>query len=169
MNLLFHDWIGALHLFASVVALASGTQVLWMKKGTHLHRKVGYVYSLSMLVMIGTAFGIYRLFGGFGIFHIAAVVSTVTLAGGMLPVLFKKPRNYMALHFSFMYWSVIGLYAAFVSEMLTRIPESPFFSMVGLATFAVMIVAQIGFFKYRKKWQQEFASPAKEENKLVHH
>ena len=29
-------------------------------------------------------------------------------------------------HFTFMYFSVIGLYAAFASEILTRIPE-PFF------------------------------------------
>jgi uncharacterized membrane protein len=158
MNLLFHDWIGGVHLFASVVALASGTQVLWMKKGSRLHRQVGYVYSISMLVVIVTAFSIYRLFGGFGIFHIAAIISFVTLLGGMLPILLKRPgKSYLSLHFSFMYWSVIGLYAAFISEVLTRIPETPFFGMVGMATLGVMICAQIFFFRYRKKWQQEFA------------
>jgi len=170
MYLLFHNWIGAVHLFASVIALASGTQVLWMKKGSQLHRQIGYVYCASMLVVIVTAFSIYRLFGGFGVFHIAAIVSFVTLMGGMVPVLLKKPhKSYIALHFSFMYWSVIGLYAAFVSEMLTRIPESPFFGMVGLATFAVMIVAQLCFMKYRKKWQRQFTSQEEKEEKLVHH
>jgi uncharacterized membrane protein len=170
MYLLFHNWIGAVHLFASAIALASGTQVLWMKKGSQLHRQIGYVYCVSMLVVIGTAFGIYRLFGGFGVFHILAIVSFVTLLGGMVPVMLKKPhKSYVALHFSFMYWSVIGLYAAFVSEMLTRIPESPFFGMVGLATLAVMITAQIFFIRYKKKWLREFASPEKEENELVHH
>jgi len=170
MNLLFHDWIGGIHLFASVIALASGTQVLWMKKGTHLHRQIGYVYTASMLGVIITAFSIYRLFGGFGLFHILAIVSFVTLLSGMLPLMLKKPvKNYMSLHFSFMYWSVIGLYAAFVSEMLTRIPESPFFGMVGLATFAVMIIAQLFFFKYRKKWQRTFGLQKKEEKKLIHH
>lgn len=168
MNL-FHDWIGAAHLFASVVALASGTQVLWMDKGSRLHKQVGYVYCASMLVLITTAFGIYRLFGGFGVFHILAIVSSVTLLSGMLPVLMKKPASsYMSLHFSFMYWSVIGLYAAFVSEMLTRIPESPFFGMVGIATFVVMIIAQLLFSKYKKSWQQQFPSQG-EEKKLVNH
>lgn len=90
MYLLFHDWIGAIHLFASVVALATGTQVLWMKKGTQLHRQIGYVYSVSMLVVIATAFSIYRLFGGFGIFNVLAIVSFVTLLGGMVPVLLKN-------------------------------------------------------------------------------
>lgn len=168
MYLLFHDWIGALHLFASIVALATGTQVLWMKKGSQLHRQIGYVYCASMLVVIVTAFSIYRLFGGFGVFHIAAIVSFVTLVAGMLPILVKKPHHYMSLHLSFMYWSVIGLYAAFVSEMLTRIPESPFLGMVGLATFSVMLSAQIFFIRYRKKWQQQFASQEKKENELIH-
>ena len=170
MYLLFHDWIGALHLFASIVALATGTQVLWMKKGTQLHRQIGYVYCASMLVVIITAFSIYRLFGGFGIFHILALVSFVTLLGGMVPLLLKKPqKSYIALHFSFMYWSVIVLYAAFVSEMLTRIPESPFFGMVGLATLAVMITAQIFFNRYKKKWLRKFTSQATKENELIHH
>jgi uncharacterized membrane protein len=170
MDLLFHDWIGGLHLFASVVALASGTQVLWMKKGTRMHRQIGYVYSASMLGVIITAFSIYRLFGGFGLFHILAIVSFATLLSGMLPLMLKQPINrYISLHFSFMYWSVIGLYAAFVSEMLTRIPESPFFGMVGLATFAVMIVAHLFFYKYRRKWQKAFASQAEDEKKLIHH
>lgn len=170
MYLLFHNWIGAVHLFASVVALATGTQVLWMDKGTQLHRQIGHVYCASMLVVIITAFSIYRLFGGFGVFHILAIVSFVTLLAGMLPVLLKKPRNsHIALHFSFMYWSVIGLYAAFVSEMLTRIPESPFFGMVGIATFVVMIIAQILFIKYKKSWQQQFNSQEEEEKKLVNH
>jgi len=165
MNLLFHDWVGALHLLASVIALASGSLVLWMDKGGRLHRQIGYVYTGSMLVVIMTAFSIYRLFGGFGIFHIAAVVSFVTLLGGMLPVILKKPvHNYLSLHYSFMYWSVIGLYAAFVSETLTRIPESPFYGMVGVATFAVMLSAQIFFVKYQKKWYKEFTV----EKKIIH-
>jgi len=170
MYLLFHDWIGAVHLLASVIALASGTQVLWMDKGTRLHRQIGYVYCASMLVIIATAFGIYRLFGGFGLFHILAIVSFLTLLSGMIPVLLKKPFNsYMSLHFSFMYWSVMGLYAAFVSEMLTRIPESPFFGVIGLSTFGVMIVAQLLFAKYKKSWQQKFTSQEEEEKKLINH
>lgn len=43
MNLLFHDWVGAVHLLASGVALATGTQTLLMDKGTRLHRRVGYI------------------------------------------------------------------------------------------------------------------------------
>lgn len=115
-----HDWIGALHLITSIIALITGTMILSMKKGTDTHIKVGYVYAGAMVGVVATAFLIYRLFGGWGIFHWAALVSSLTLAGGMIPVLLRKPESWLSLHFSFMYWSVMGLYAAFVSESLVR-------------------------------------------------
>ena len=108
-----------------------------------------------MAVLIVTAFLIYRLFGTFGLFHIAAVVSAVTLVAGMVPVVTRWPRNnWLGYHFSFMYWSVLGLYAAFVAETLTRIPRTPFFQMVGVATGSVMLVGYIAFFFYKKKWSR---------------
>jgi len=153
--MIFSSWIGLVHLVASVLALIFGTWILITTKGTTIHRKIGYLYAFSMLVLIITAFMIYRLFGTFGIFHIAATVSTITLAGGMLPVILRKPRNsWLGFHFSFMYWSVMGLYAAFVAEVLVRIPKTPFFRMVGLGTAFVMILAYIFFFIYKKKWQK---------------
>lgn len=150
-----YSWIGLIHLAASVLALIFGTWILLTAKGTPIHRKIGYLYAFSMSVLIITAFMIYRLFGGFGIFHIAATVSTITLIGGMLPVLLRKPKNnWLGFHFSFMYWSVMGLYAAFVAEVLVRIPQTPFFRMVGIGTAAVMILAYLFFFIYKKKWQR---------------
>jgi len=48
---------------------------------------------------------------------------------------------------------ITGLYGAFVSETLVRIPESPFWEMVGLATGAVMLVGGIMFGFKKKQWQ----------------
>lgn len=148
---------GWIHFIASTIALVTGSMILAMKKGTKIHIQVGYVYAASMLIVVGTAFMIYRLFGGWGIFHWAAVVSGVTLAGGMIPVILRKPKNeWLSLHFSFMYWSVMGLYAAFIAETLVRIPESPFFGMVGIGTGLVMLIGG-GFFYYRKNyWEHQF-------------
>lgn len=166
MQTLYYDWIGFIHLMASVFALASGTQVMWMKKGTKLHKQIGYLYAASMLTVFVTSFFIYRLFGGFGIFHIAAIVGFLTLLAGMLPVITKKPKEkWIRLHYSFMYWSVIGLYAAFISETLTRIPDTPFYGMLGLATFGVMLVASLCFAFLQKKWDKKYMP----EKKLEHH
>ncbi len=157
MNNIIHDSLGAFHVMVSVLALISGTMVLAMRKGNRKHKQVGYFYAFNMLLVNLTAFGIYRLWGGFGLFHVAAIIGLLTLLAGMLPIIFRKPRqSYIGLHFSFMYWSIIGLYAAFISETLTRIPETPFFGMLGIATFGVMAVASWCFRRYQKKWDQQF-------------
>lgn len=152
---LYHDYIGLIHLISACFALIAGTWVLVGRKGSELHKKVGYFYFVNMLILNITAFMIYRLFGGFGIFHIAAIVSLVTVVAGMIPIYFK-PKNWIAHHFSWMYWSVMGLYAAFASEILTRVPKSPFFGMVGIATGAIMIIASIIFRKKKNKWMNQF-------------
>ncbi|TYP91739.1 putative membrane protein (DUF2306) [Fodinibius salinus] len=158
MENIVYDWIGGLHLIASIVALITGTLILAMAKGSEIHKKIGYIYVSAMLIVVATAFMIYRLFGGSGIFHWAAVVSGATLAGGMIPALLRTPDDWVILHFSFMYWSVLGLYAAFISEILVRVPESPFLEMVGFGTGGIMLVGG-GWFYYRKDyWEAEFSN-----------
>jgi hypothetical protein len=155
MQNIIHDVYGLAHLIAAILALLTGTMVLVMKKGTVKHKRIGYAYFVSMLILIVTAFMIFRLFGGWGIFHYSTLVSIATLLLGMVPIWIKKPTGrWQYLHFSFMYWSVIGLYAAFAAETLVRIPETPFFAMVGLATAVVMMVGGVVFALNRAKWQK---------------
>lgn len=149
-----HGIVGAFHLIVAVLSLVFGSYILFTCKGTSLHKKAGYAYVASMTLVIVTAFMLYNLNGKFNIFHIAACVSTFSLLAGMMPIIFKKPTNsYVSLHLSFMYWSVMGLYGAFVSETMVRIPESPFWEMVGLATSAVMLVGGIVFGFKKKQWE----------------
>jgi len=145
---------GLIHLIASILALVFGTFVLAYKKGNRYHKMAGHLYVISMLVLLITSFMLYRLFDGFGIFHYAAILSLGLLAMGIIPVLTKRPKSkWLLQHLSFMYWSVIGLYAAFASEVLTRIPETPFFGMVGLATVVIMGIGGLVFIRKRSKWQ----------------
>ncbi|SOE20142.1 Predicted membrane protein [Spirosomataceae bacterium TFI 002] len=157
MDFLVGDTYGLIHLISSIIALIAGILVLILRKGTKSHMQIGYVYVMSMFLMIITAFMIYRLFGGWGIFHYSTVAILVTILLGMIPVWTKKPANkWKFQHFSFMYWSVVGLYAAFAAELLTRIPESPFFGMVGIASGLVMIIGVIFFRKNKAKWVEIF-------------
>lgn len=156
---------GLLHLLAATVALVTGMWVLVSTKGTSLHRKIGYVYALSMLLTNGTAFLIYTLYGRFAIFHWFAVLSLLTLAGGMYPLRRKAP-GYLLRHFNFMYWSVLGLYCAFVAEVFTRLPKyvltesgepmTIFYQMVGVGTFVVMAVGGIAFARFKPLWTKQF-------------
>lgn len=146
-----HSTTGLIHLVSSILALLAGTLVLAQTKGTRLHRRWGYVYVAAMLILNGTAFSIYRLFGGWGPFHYAATLSTLSLAMGILPAVFRI-QQWRRWHVAGMYWSVIGLYAALVSEIVTRIPGVNFGLMVGLGTAAVMLVGWIVFLKNSRSW-----------------
>jgi len=162
MENLVGNEIGLIHLISSCLALLFGTYILISKKGTKQHVKIGYLYVISMGILILTAFMIYRLFNGWGIFHYTSLLSLVTIALGMIPIWIKKPVNkWKYLHFSFMYWSVIGLYAAFAAEILTRIPKTPFFGMVGIATGVIMLVGGVLFGINKAKWKKIFETEKK--------
>lgn len=151
MRSLVHDSAGLIHLLTSLTALVLGTIVLFSRKGTRFHKTCGYGYVLSMVILNLTAFSIYHLFRGWGPFHYAAVLSSATLMMGFLPAFFRS-RNWITWHVAGMYYSVIGLYAAFVSEVVTRIPGLPFFAMVSLGTAVVMVIGMRVFIRNRKIW-----------------
>lgn len=157
---------GLIHFIASIFALLFGTLILVLPKGTFKHKIIGRLYSLTMLIVLITAFMTYKLFGRWGIFHWAAIISSLTLIAGLFPVFTKRPKNnYVSLHFSFMYWSVMGVYGAFVTETLVRmpkvviesgIPNSVFYNMTGIGTAVVMGLGAYFFIKLKPKWDIQF-------------
>ncbi|MEY3500650.1 MAG: hypothetical protein RL308_2319 [Bacteroidota bacterium] len=155
---------GLIHLISSIIALVTGLLVLTTTKGTTRHKKIGYIYVVSMVVLNLTAFMIYSLFGKFGIFHWFAILSFLTLLLGIYPVLVKNFKNYLLVHFNYMYWSVVGLYCAFCAEILTRIPfiydlpnkRQLFGILTGVSIFIVMTIATIIFVKMKPKWTKQY-------------
>lgn len=157
---------GLIHLIVSIIALITGLFVLTTAKGTKTHKQIGYVYSISMILVNLTAFMIYKLYGKFGIFHWFAVISCLTLFAGLYPVLRKKGKNYLLTHFNFMYWSVVGLYCAFMAEIFSRLPKIiltetgepmiAFYKGVGIGIGVVMTIAVIFFIKYKPKWTKQY-------------
>lgn len=154
---------GIIHFAASIAALITGTLILWKIKGNKVHQQLGYAYTSTMFIVLVTSFMIYRLHGSFGILHWFAVISSLTLLGGMVPMWLKKPNTYLYYHFSFMYWSIIGLYCAFVAEIFTRIPiiyeldqdiATVFYAMVGIATALVGGIGSIYFRKLKPRWSE---------------
>jgi uncharacterized membrane protein len=158
MNTLIGSNTGLIHLISGIVALIFGGAVLLMKKGTQIHRKVGYVYVFSMAILLISSFLIYRLFGRFGVFHVFSLVATFSLLAGMLPM-FKKvrtPKDYET-HFKRMYWSVAGLYAAFAAESFVRIPKfGGFWQAVAWSFVLAFMVCFVAFIKMRPVWSKKF-------------
>ncbi len=137
---IIHSHIGWFHFILAVLAMLTGTVVLLKKKGTLFHKRTGYIYVVSMLLMNISSFFIIN-FGSFSIFHFFALVSLVTIFGGMIPTL-KKKKNWFGYHFYFMNWSVVGLYCAFWSEIGTRFVNNmqQFWWVVLLATLITVFI-----------------------------
>lgn len=102
------------HTACGFVALISGGAVVLMQKGTRRHRQIGWVYVAGMALLCTTSFFIYELFGGFGAFHVAALLSSVSILGGMAAPLFRRQigEGWLEMHYQFMLWSYVGLVMA---------------------------------------------------------
>lgn len=124
--------IGLIHTVAATTALIAGAAVLLTRKGTRRHRQLGWTYAVSMLLLNVTALLIYRLFGRFGPFHVGAVFSLVTVIAGTVAALGARRARArrdgveraraLERHYQWMTWSYVGLAAAAVSEIATRMP-----------------------------------------------
>lgn len=119
----FEGSLGALHTGTAAVSLLAGAVILGMRKGTPLHRKLGYTYVACMIGLNLSAIPIQRLYGGFGPFHIFILISLPTVLAALYYPLFARAKaNWMQKHMEFMYWSYVGLIAAFVNEVIVRLP-----------------------------------------------
>ncbi|MBD0257200.1 MAG: hypothetical protein ICV83_15895 [Cytophagales bacterium] len=162
MQTLFHSTWGAIHLLTAAASLVLGTAVLLVPKQNPFHKPAGYAYLAGMTTMITTAFGIYRQYGGFGIFHAAAILTGLTLLAGMVPVLWRKRiRHPLRWHYGFMYLSVLELYIALVAELLVRTPGATFGRVAALSSAVVLIPGGLLFFtRLAKRWQGRVRYPA---------
>ena len=120
--------------------MITGTIVLLNKKGTVFHKRTGYIYVTSMLLLNISSFFIVN-FGTFSLFHFFVIVSLVSIFGGMIPTI-KKKKNWFGYHFYFMSWSVVGLYCAFWAEVGTRFVGNmkQFWWMAAAATIITSII-----------------------------
>jgi len=144
--------IELIHIILGFSSLISGFTVLLIKKGSRNHRLIGRAYVLSMLGLNLTAFGIYKLFGGWGFFHWMAIASLIPLLAGYISIRYKK----IEAHYFFMCWSYIGLLCATISEIFVHLPIAVQLLNVVPRVDTVFIIFLIaaGFYllpKYRRR------------------
>ena len=139
------DLLGLFHASVGLLALLLGLGVVSFNKGTRRHKRIGYAYVVTMVLLNGTALGIYDLYGGFGPFHVAAGISLITVGVALVPAVTRRPAgNWLRLHAEVMCWSYVGLASAFVAEIAVRLPGSrtapaAISTVVGTAAGAVLI------------------------------
>jgi uncharacterized membrane protein len=138
------DPFGLAHAAVGIVALVLGLAVIAQGKGSAAHRVWGTAYGVSMVLLNASALVIYDFTGRFNAFHAFALMSLATLAAGWVPALLRRPApQCFERHAMFMAWSYVGLVAAFVSEVVTRVPAfriRPWFDAV-VAVLTLTVVA----------------------------
>lgn len=159
-----YQFASTFHIVAAISALALGIGVFFTRKGTRLHKQLGYAYFFNMLGLNISALFIYRLTGHFGPFHAAALASLLTLIAGFIPAFLRLPNGrWLELHYEFMNWSYVGLVAAGVSEAATRLPAAPFWPAVFASTGLVLILG--GMLIARGRSRYRFDSMAKQSSR----
>jgi len=140
---------GLIHTIAAGCALVSGLVIFRRPKATLFHRALGYTYSSSMVILIVTAFFIYHLTKSFNVLHIFAIVACPPLILGLSAAMTQRPKGqWLMRHYYWMGWSYVGLCAALLAEVATRIVmpyvyvhfgwrSKAFFIIVGVASFVV--------------------------------
>lgn len=136
--------LGTIHTLLAFTAILAGGLVVAWRKGTRFHKLVGRVYFVSMAGLNLSALLIYSLFGVFGPFHWLALASLLTIAAGLVPAVRKKPiGSWLFYHAEFMSWSYVGLLAAAVSEVTTRLLHFPFGWTVAITSLLVLVTGGI--------------------------
>src|SRR5215467_7047736 len=92
---------GLIHTVAAVCALLTGMIIFTRPKATFFHRTLGYAYSISMTVMLGTAFFIYHLTKSFNLLHVFAIVSFPPLVLGFSAA-FARGHGWLQRHYQWM-------------------------------------------------------------------
>lgn len=119
------------HTLLGPIALISGFISILLKKGTPLHKRIGYSYAVSMLLLTGSSLTIYNMFEGWGPFHYMALVSMATIFAALLPAWrYRHRANWLVWHNKMMLWSYVGLVMATGSHVMG--PVIGFIKSLGL-------------------------------------
>ena len=88
---MIYQFVSTFHMVSAVSALIFGACVLLARKGTRLHKQLGYAYFFNMLGLNITALFIYQLTGHFVPFHGASLSSLLTLGAWLFPAYLRLP------------------------------------------------------------------------------
>jgi uncharacterized membrane protein len=152
-----HSYLGLFHTLVALLAMLFGAIVLLRPKGTRRHKQLGYAYVICMVLLNGSAFGIYNFGGKPSLFHLFALISFATLLAGIIPAIRKSSKKWYQKHFYFMSWSVVGLYCAFWAETGTRLLDGRNFWWVVM--IASMATAFVGMIIIKRKAKSLFINP----------
>ena len=112
-------WAVAIHLLTVIPALPLGAWVIFSKKGDALHRMLGKIWAVLMLVTSIDSFWIRDVTGHIGPIHIFSIVTLISLPMGIYAIRKGNVEGHRrAMRGTFIGLCVAGLFALMPSRML---------------------------------------------------
>lgn len=135
-----------IHAISAVLAFALGAVVLWRRKGTRLHKALGKIWVVLMLVVATSSWFIneIRLIGPFSPIHLFALVTY----GGITQGLWAIRHGDVATHrvsMQSVYLGALLLAGAFTFLPGRRMHALVFGAEAGWAPSLLVIAAALGF------------------------
>ena len=156
------SFVSQLHLFTAIAALFTGALVLVLPKGTRLHKRIGYVFALALVLLNVSAAFMYNLTGSFNFLHVFIIISMASLIYGMVPAIRRKSSTWLRHHISGMTGAALGVWAAGFAEFTVRVLPgvlSPSYIIgvaigIGVVFFFLIGYLIIGFDGLQEKYNQ---------------
>lgn len=148
-------FISLLHTVTASVALPLGAFVLFGKKGSFLHKKLGRYYFISMLLANTSSLFIYKAFGEWFFPHSLAVLTLLFLFLGYGVLLRKSFRYRLSLHLTGMTVSYYLLIGGGINEAFLHLPMlKPYLTsgpVLGITHFIALLFFEILIFHFLQK------------------
>ncbi len=130
-----------IHVIAGLLALSTGCVLFFNPKRSALHKRLGYIYVLTLTLVDFSGLTMYVMKGsGINAFHFLAVGNLIALYGGLFAIIFKRPfKRWYRFHYYMISWSYVGLVtAALVEFVIKSLQSSSIVIMVLLCLTAVV-------------------------------
>ena len=108
--------LGWFHTIMGVLAVFSGFYALYKYKVISSEQNIGRLYILVTLIVAGSALGIYNQ-GGFGLAHILAVLTLISLSGGYIMERYKWFGSFSK------YFQALGYTSTLLFHMIPAITD----------------------------------------------
>ena len=137
---------GWIHTVFSCIGILVGAEQVIRTRRDRLHRWLGYVYVVCMVVGDLAILTVFRFNGRFNVFHVGAIANLLCIFMALRPMLaMPRPPQWKLTHYMWICWSYVGLLAAALTEFIIRTQPLPGRGATILATIlATSLVCGVG-------------------------
>lgn len=156
------DMMIAMHTVAAVVAILCGLVVVFRPKGSALHKRVGKVYTVSIIAMIILSAFIREInHDQFSIFHLISIQTFLFVAAGMLSQIFRdRIRHWYLWHARFMLYSYVTLIVTGIAQAFEYLPFSDIVNAIVFIQCPALVGWALVEFVGMPRWRRIFAPMA---------